>query len=833
MNCTLTPQQRIETHTLPYLARLLNTTPEEAANTKMTWVVLPEAPEKKDNSMGPQTYYKNFNTIKDDLIALNEIGYSVFLTINHSGSTERHIHDMKLGRAVWIDMDEKNAEPDYHLDLEGVLNTVQPTPDMVIRTPGGWHSYDVFPTPIVFDQSSTTLYKSLLLRLQQNYQAYGADPKVCDTPRIMRVPGFFHWKKEPVLVTLEYASKPRYGQSTEDLIAEIQRSNPYELPDECSLGFKFDYQSSIPEETRYELASEWLAQKTEAIENDDGSGTLMSAAWVGPKFALEYETAFELLMEEYNPRCEPEWSEWEMHHKLQDVYKSATKASLLGVGLPDYQEKKLQACLEVFPAENANAQEFESEENETSSTDFTEDDLLDLQCSRLEASDLGLAHRFRNRYGKVLQFWNSSWYHFNEKFWERRPDAPVKLLERTIKKVRKREINMLEEQSLRDSFAKWSKGLGDRSRIDAAIHLGTSLLARRGPFEIPSASLINFSNGTLDISNGRLKKHDPGDCFLYCLPFSYNPEASCPTWLGYLQTVFMGDQELTDFVQSLVGCTLLSTTDDEFAVWLSGDGSNGKTTFTETISFALGSLAQQIPNDLFLTKKYGSGHPTEIARLQQVKFATCSDISLNAKLDEGTFKRLVSTGKATGRFMRENFFDFNMSHKFWISVNNLPSVYDESHGLWRRMIVIPFNRKFTQNDRDETIKRRLKEEVEGIWAWMVQGAIRFHKAGMPPRPDAVITASEAWQTNEDWWENFLYEECVKCPGKKAQLGQLFEAYQSWAKRTLRTPLALKSFSNKVKTSGFRTFKSSVTYVEGLSLKLPWEANLPDDQLDSL
>jgi len=833
MTRLLTPQQRIELHTIPYLARLLNTTPENATNTKMTWVVIPESPEKKESSIGTLVYYKSFNEIKVTLIELNNDGYSIFLTVNHSGSKARCLPDMKQGRGVWIDFDEKNAEPGHILDLDGVLGTIHPKPDIVVKTPGGWHGYIVFPNPVNFDSDSARLYKSLLLGLQQNYAVYGADPKVCDVSRIMRVPGFFHWKGDPILVTSEYVSAPRTGETTESLIAEIQQWNPYELPGNARGGFKFEYQTTIPEETRYELALEWLEQKAEAIQGDDGSGALMSAAWVGPRFALEYETAFELLMEDYNPRCDPEWSDYEMHHKLQDAYKSATEASLFGFGLPDYHENKLQACLEVFPAEDANDEETVSEEGEESSSDFTEEEMLDQQCSMHDASDLGLAHRLRRRFGKVLQYWNHTWYHFNGMYWEPRPDGPMKLLEKTIKKVEKKEIHLVDDQKRRDHIWKWAQGLGSRSRIDAAIHLGTSLMARRGPFEIPSSTLINFNNGTLDLSTGRLKEHDPLDCFLYCLPFDYKSEKSSPTWLRYLQTVFMGDSELIDFVQSLIGCTLLSTTDDEFAVWLSGDGSNGKTTFTETVSHALGRLAQQIPNDLFLTKKYGHSHPTEIARLHQVKFATCSDISLNAKLDEGTFKRLVTTGMAAGRYMHKDFFEFTISHKFWISVNNLPSVYDESHGVWRRMIVIPFNRKFTSSDRDGTIKRRLKDEVEGIWAWMVQGAIRFHKSGMPPRPEAVIRASAAWQSNEDWWENFTLEECQKAPGEKAPLGQLFEAYQNWARRTLRAPISLKSFSNKVKQSGFRTYKSSITYVEGLGLKLHWGMDMPDESLDGL
>ena len=42
-------------------------------------------------------------------------------------------------------------------------------------------------------------------------ERFNGDPEVCDLPRIMRLPGFFHQKKEPILVrAIQYSKNSPY-----------------------------------------------------------------------------------------------------------------------------------------------------------------------------------------------------------------------------------------------------------------------------------------------------------------------------------------------------------------------------------------------------------------------------------------------------------------------------------------------------------------------------------------------------------------------------------------------------------------------------------------------
>ncbi len=78
-----------------------------------------------------------------------------------------------------------------------------------------------------------------------------------------------------------------------------------------------------------ERASKYLANMPAAIQGSNGSGATMRAAVAMVRgFALDEETALDLLNREFNPRCSPPWSARELKHKVE----SAAKATRAGLG---------------------------------------------------------------------------------------------------------------------------------------------------------------------------------------------------------------------------------------------------------------------------------------------------------------------------------------------------------------------------------------------------------------------------------------------------------------------------------------------------------------------
>lgn len=82
--------------------------------------------------------------------------------------------------------------------------------------------------------------------------------------------------------------------------------------------------------TRLEQASRYVAKMPEAISGSGGHDALWAVALVLVRgFDLSTDAAFSLLAREYNPRCQPPWSEWELRHKLEDATRSTSTPGYL------------------------------------------------------------------------------------------------------------------------------------------------------------------------------------------------------------------------------------------------------------------------------------------------------------------------------------------------------------------------------------------------------------------------------------------------------------------------------------------------------------------------
>lgn len=137
----------------------------------------------------PDSFAHVFNGPLDrhwkELCSLNSKGAGVFVTINETDGEGRKSENVERVRALFDDLDGAPLEP--------VLRSETPPHIVVQSSPGKFHAYRLV-TGIKLDQFSA-LQQALAKR-------FGGDPKVCDLPRVMRLPGFVHHKTDPVLVRI-------------------------------------------------------------------------------------------------------------------------------------------------------------------------------------------------------------------------------------------------------------------------------------------------------------------------------------------------------------------------------------------------------------------------------------------------------------------------------------------------------------------------------------------------------------------------------------------------------------------------------------------------------
>jgi len=148
---------------------------------------------KKDPSL-TRTLNGSLEDHFEELKELNKKGAGIFVTINETNLQGRKKEDIKKVRAVFLDLDKAILDPVYSSPLEPHCIT--------LSSPGRHHIYWFCEGLELknFEKVQTSLAKQ-----------YSGDTCVKDLPRIMRLPGFFHNKKDPFLThIIETNCRPPY-----------------------------------------------------------------------------------------------------------------------------------------------------------------------------------------------------------------------------------------------------------------------------------------------------------------------------------------------------------------------------------------------------------------------------------------------------------------------------------------------------------------------------------------------------------------------------------------------------------------------------------------------
>lgn len=326
---------RIERHAAPFLACLLGARNSQAEFTFQTFTD-PEPKPKPD--LNAHVIHGSLEQCAAELRRLNQAGAGVFVTVNGTDGRGRKKGNANALRGWWADLDTKGAS----LPFDPPSLPLQPT--MIVKTPGGWHLYWLAPEPMPCESDARRDEHEAELRgIQQALEPYGADPKVCDVLRVMRLPGFLHRKDEPRLVELQEVDGPRWTQE------QIRAAFPAKVKQAKGGDTKPKPLPVPPQSDRAQLlkrARAYLATMPGGVQGSDGSGTTFQAALKTiTGFGLGEDEALDLMWEIHNSKCVPPWSLEELQHKVADAWKVAQKSPDLGhlareqrPGLPTHPE---------------------------------------------------------------------------------------------------------------------------------------------------------------------------------------------------------------------------------------------------------------------------------------------------------------------------------------------------------------------------------------------------------------------------------------------------------------------------------------------------------------
>ena len=346
-------------------------------------------------------------------------------------------------------------------------------------------------------------------------------------------------------------------------------------------------------------------------------------------------------------------------------------------------------------------------------------------------------------------------------------------------------------------------------KLEGTAKRGCMLLATRHKVVVhhsdldKSHFLLNASNGTVDLQSGKLRAHERTDLLTHDVEIPLNPTAAAPTWLQFLNSTFAGDADLIQFVQRAVGYSLTGDVREQMLLICHGVGSNGKSVFLNVLQKLLGALAFQAAPDLLMADKQRR-HPTEQADLFGKRLVVCQETGEGRRFNETLVKQLTGGDTITARRMHEDFWQFKPTHKLWLSTNHKPEIRGTDHAIWRRIRLIPFNVKFTDDGparKDPEMEAKLTAELPGILAWAVAGCLDWQRHGLKP-PAAVASATADYQAEMDVLAAWLGECCIVGKRFEAKAADLYASYSQWCEQSGERPETQRKWGMRLTERGF-------------------------------
>jgi len=243
--------------------------------------------------------------LAEALASDNADGWNVYGGINpRPCKYQRGDEVIDLARAVFADFDDSTlADARAKWDTLGL-----PAPTLVIESGHGAHIY----ARLTYSCDDLAAWSALQWDLAI---ATGADVKIKNPERIMRLPGFTNWKREPVPCCIAEVDATRRADF-DDLRAIVPPRHEPERPRVTLAALRSD-----PENIVYRCMK-YLARCPDSIDGQDGSGKLYRAAMETMRFALMDGDAWQVLQWFNGAKCSPAWSDRELRHKLDDARKN-------------------------------------------------------------------------------------------------------------------------------------------------------------------------------------------------------------------------------------------------------------------------------------------------------------------------------------------------------------------------------------------------------------------------------------------------------------------------------------------------------------------------------
>ncbi len=362
-----------------------------------------------------------------------------------------------------------------------------------------------------------------------------------------------------------------------------------------------------------------------------------------------------------------------------------------------------------------------------------------------------------------------------------------------------------------------------------------------------AANEIAFANGVVvnvwKYATALAASRDPTDCMRPVspeffssdfVPFDWNPDGTAERFHAYLERV-QPDVEQVHAICRMLGILVADTTRYEVFWQLFGNGANGKTVLLDIIRALVG-----FPNISYVPL---SGL---VERFQQWPLATakvnvCGELPTDLDRGqfhqiEGAFKDCISGGTIEVEKKGADKFTAPCRARFVMATNSLPTFFDRSDGIWRRLRVIPFPEQIADAEKDVHLAEKIcATDMPGVMAWALQGLADVIRSGGVPDCPAGLAMKNRHRLNCDHERQFIRDNFeAGAVDDRVRATDMYGHYRDWINANGYRPLGAGKFYARVEelfpqtqlkmvridgtaTNGFEGIRQLTREVENASL----------------
>lgn len=336
-------------------------------------------------------------------------------------------------------------------------------------------------------------------------------------------------------------------------------------------------------------------------------------------------------------------------------------------------------------------------------------------------------------------------------------------------------------------------GLNRAKRTEVLAYL--DILIRENS-KAEDANLIAFENGLYNIVDDSFVEFTPEHIITNKIRWKYNPETYSELADKTLNKIACNDPQIRALLEEAIGYCFYRRNELGKAFILTGDKSNGKSTFLSMVQSLLGdenisSLDLKELGDRFKTAEM-------FGKLANIG----DDIGDEFIANPAIFKKLVTGERVSAERKGQNPFEFNNYSKLLFSANNIPRIKDKTGAVQRRLTIIPFDARFSADDPDFNpyIKHLLK--TDEVMEYLINLGIAGLKRVLTNR--AFSTSAKVKKAMDEYEENNnpiigFFRECEdeEFQIENEPTNVVYKRYQEYCLANSLQPMSNIEFSKQV------------------------------------